>query len=72
MHRLFGLILLVLGTVLLVWGLDASHSVGSQISKVFSGAPTEKSIWLVIGGAAAGLVGLGLLVIPRGDRSPRV
>ncbi len=38
-------------------GLDASDSAGSQLSRFFTGTPTDKSMWLLIGGAAAVTVG---------------
>lgn len=53
--------LLAVGVVLIVYGLKASDSFGSDVSRFFTGSPTNKSIWLLIGGAlsaAAGLAGL--------------
>jgi hypothetical protein len=53
---------LVVGIILIVWGLNASDSVSSSFSRFFTGSPTDKSMWLLIGGAAAGAFGLvGLL-----------
>ena len=51
MNRSLGIALLVIGIILLMYGLDSSASFVSSISKFFSGAPTNKSILLlVIGG----------------------
>lgn len=53
--------LLVVGVVLLVLGLIASDSVSSDFSRLFTGGPTDKTVWLLIGGGlctVAGLVGL--------------
>lgn len=61
MSRILGIALLIAGIVLLIYGLDASQSFGSSVSKFFNGAPTNKSIaLLVIGGivSAAGFLSL--------------
>jgi hypothetical protein len=62
MNKAIGIALLVVGVILLVWGVNASESVGSKISETFTGSPTDKSIWLIIGGVVSGITGLGLLV----------
>ena len=62
MNKALGIALLVVGVILLIWGINASESVGSQISETFSGHPTDKTIWLIIGGVVSGLTGLGLLL----------
>ena len=62
MNKALGIALLIVGVILLVWGVNASESVGSEISKTFTGSPTDKSIWLVIGGVVSGITGLGLLI----------
>jgi hypothetical protein len=54
------------GIVLLVFGFNASHSISSDVSRFFTGNPTDKSIWFLVGGAAA--VILGLVVAIRGGR----
>jgi len=53
------LALLVLGIVLLVLGVIESDSVSSSFSRLFTGEPTDKAIWLLIGGGLAAAVGLG-------------
>ncbi|MFA4992726.1 MAG: DUF3185 family protein [Candidatus Omnitrophota bacterium] len=54
--------LLVIGVILLAFGLNAYHSASSDLSRFFTGAPTDKALWLLIGGVAAGIVGfLGLV-----------
>jgi hypothetical protein len=56
-----GLIFLVAGVALLIWGISGAESVGSSISKIFSGTPTDKSMWLIIGGAVSALLGSVML-----------
>ena len=58
MNRSTGIALLVVGVVLLVMGFSAAESLSSEISKFFSGTPTNKSIWLIIGGVACLVMGL--------------
>jgi len=66
MNNLLGLTIFAIGIVLLVLGFNASQSFNSDVSRFFSGHPTDKSMWLLIGGAAAVVVGLVLSV--RGVR----
>lgn len=58
MNKAISLALLVAGIILIVYGVTASDSVASSLSRTFTGSPTDKTIWLLIGGAAAALVGL--------------
>jgi len=68
MNRLISLALLVAGIILLIYGANASDSIGSSFSRFFTGNPTDKTVWLIIGGAAATAVGaVGLL---RGTKAP--
>jgi hypothetical protein len=58
MNKGISLALLVAGIVLIVYGISASNSVGSSFSRMFNGSPTDKTIWLLVGGAVAAIVGL--------------
>jgi hypothetical protein len=61
MTRILSLALLVAGIVMLVLGLIESDSVASDFSRLFTGEPTDKAVWLLVGGGLsliAGLVGL--------------
>jgi len=60
MRAMMGLLIVTMGVILLLYGLDASDSFFSNVSRLFSGAPTDKSIWLMVGGVLAVLVGLGV------------
>lgn len=53
--------LLVAGVVLVVLGVNAMNSPSSDISRIFTGAPTDRATGMLVGGIAmlvAGLVGL--------------
>ena len=58
MNRPVSLILLVVGIILVIYGINASTSVGSDVSRAVTGTPTDKSMWLLIGGAVIAIVGL--------------
>jgi hypothetical protein len=59
MNRIASLALIILGVVLLAWGWDAYHSLGSGVSRLVTGAPTDRSVWLLVGGGLALVAGLG-------------
>lgn len=62
MNRGIAVALLVGGIVLAIFGISAADSFSSDVSRFFSGHPTDKAMWMLIVGAAAVAVGLfGLL-----------
>lgn len=61
MNRAASLGLLVVGIVLIIFGINASTSLGSDVSKFFTGSPTDKAVWMLIGGIAATVIGLVLM-----------
>jgi len=64
MNRALGLALLAAGIVLIVFGINASNSVGSGFSRFFTGSPTNKTVWFLVGGIVA-VVGGGALTVRR-------
>jgi hypothetical protein len=69
MYKVIGLGLLALGVVLLVMGFNSADSIGSHFSRFFTGNPTDKSIWLILGGVVSILLGGGGLIASRGQPS---
>lgn len=59
MNRTMSIALLVVGIVLLVYGISASESFASDVSRFFQGTPTDKAIWLTIVGAVLAAIGAG-------------
>lgn len=68
MNKGLSLVLLVVGVVLLVLGVIASDSISSDFSRLFTGEPTDKTLWLLIGGGVAAIIGLGGLGMGRASR----
>jgi len=58
-----GMVFLIVGIALLVWGYQTYESLGSQVEEVFTGSPSEKAIWLM--GAGALCSALGALFLLR-------
>ena len=67
MNKIISLVLLVGGIALIVYGINASDSISSSFSRFFTGNPTDKTMWLLIGGTAATVV--GLVGVLRGSKS---
>ena len=65
MNKLIGLVLLAGGVVLMIYGISASDSFTSDVSRFFTGSPTDKAIWMTIGGIAAIIIGLFGLLRPQ-------
>jgi LPXTG-motif cell wall-anchored protein len=65
MQSTVGMALLVVGVVLIIFGMQASASLSSRLSELFTGAPSDRTIWLLVAGVVAAILGLGLLLIGR-------
>ena len=63
MTRALGLALLAVGIVLIIWGINASESFISDVSRFFTGQPTDRSMWLTLGGIAATIFGTVLSLL---------
>ena len=66
MNKGIGLALLAIGIVLIIFGLNATDSFSSDVSRFFTGSPTDKSMWLLLGGIAATIVG-SVMSLRRGS-----
>jgi hypothetical protein len=58
MNRAFSFALLAVGILLIVLGINASNALSSDISRFFTGSPTDKAVWLLAGGVVAAVIGL--------------
>ena len=60
-NKLIGLVLVIVGVVLILWGVQMYGSFGSELSRAFSGSPTDKTIGAFIVGAVSLVAGLFLV-----------
>ena len=58
MNKAVALALLAGGILFIIFGVNAAQSFSSDISRFFTGSPTDKAIWMLVGGAAASIVGV--------------
>ncbi len=58
MNKSLSLALLVGGIILLIFGIGAADSFSSDVSKFFTGSPTNKAVWMMVGGVVLAIVGL--------------
>lgn len=54
MNKITSLAIFAAGVILLAFGLNSADSAASTVSEVVTGAPTDKSIWLIV----LGVIGL--------------
>ena len=66
MNKALPIALLVGGIILIVLGVQASNSFGSDVNRFFTGNPTDKAMWMLIGGAVAAVAGLTMTL--RGSK----
>ena len=69
MNRTAGLGILILGIILITWGVNASDSVASSFSRIFTGSPTNKAVYLVIVGTLLSAMGAGAVLRPPAPRT---
>jgi len=67
MDKTISLAMLAGGILLVIFGVNASNSFSSDISRIFTDAPTDKAIWMLVGGIVVTVIGaMGLL---RGSKN---
>jgi hypothetical protein len=66
MNKAIALALLAGGILLIIFGVNESHSFGSDVNRFFTGNPTDRSMWMLVGGAVAAAVGLTMTL--RGSK----
>jgi len=58
MHKIIGVILVVVGVYLLMKGHDLSGTIPSEVKGLFTGSPSQKVTYYYLGGALCCAVGL--------------
>ena len=64
MQKVTGIIFIAIGIFLLLWGRKIADSVGSQVQQVFTGAPTDRAMYLYIGGIVLVILGIAQMFWP--------
>jgi len=65
---IIGIVALVVGGALLVIGINASNSVVDQVSSTFLGRFTQATTWYIVGGLAAAVFGVLMIVLGLGGK----
>lgn len=68
MNKAISLALLVGGLILIIYGVSAADSIGGRFTRFFTGSPTDETVWMLLGGIVATIVGAGGLL--RGSKNP--
>jgi hypothetical protein len=66
--RAIGIVLIVLGAGLLIFGMMESDGLGAQINEMFTGSPPDRVIMMMIGGAISLALGIFLTIYRAGAK----
>lgn len=66
--RVLGIVVLVIGLVLLGFGLNSTSSAADSIKEGVTGRYTDKTMWYLIGGGALAVLGAASAFLGRGTR----
>lgn len=61
MKQTIGILFLVIGAGILVWGYRESQTIKGQIHQVFSTSTNNRVTWMYVGGAVLVTAGVGLV-----------
>jgi TRAP-type C4-dicarboxylate transport system permease large subunit len=67
--RVIGIVLIVLGAGLLLFGFMEADGLGAQINEMFTGSPPDRVIMMIIGGAISLALGIFLSVYRGGAKT---
>lgn len=67
-RRVLGLGLAAIGGGLIFYGLKAADALGSRVTELWTGRPSDESLAFLVGGAALAVVGLGLALKGAGPQ----
>lgn len=67
MNRVLACVLLSIGSVLVIYGLNVLPSVVDALARLLAGRPPEQALWFLLAGTVIIAVGIGsFLIAPRG------
>ena len=58
MQKFIGVLCLVVGSIFLIGGRKIADSFGPEVQPIFNGAPTDRAVYIYIGGLVLALVGV--------------
>jgi uncharacterized membrane protein YidH (DUF202 family) len=67
MNKSISIVILAVGVLLIVFGISATDSFSSDVSRFFTGSPTNKAIWLLIAGVVVSVI--GAMGLGRGSKA---
>jgi len=56
-NKLTGIALLLVGGLLVLWGYNEAESLGSHLTRLYSGNPTQNALYYYIGGGVCLVLG---------------
>jgi len=62
-RRILGVVLLVIGALLLYFGYQKTEAVTEKAKQTITGDYTDRTMFYLIGGAAAGIAGIALIAL---------
>ena len=65
MLRAVGIALIIVAAILLIWGLQTTNSIASELEEFVTGSPSEKAIILIAGGVVVLVIGLVMALRPK-------
>jgi hypothetical protein len=68
MNKALGITMLAVGIALMIFGINESESFRSDVTRFFTGNPTDKSMWLLIAGIGTAVLGF-FLTLTRSAKS---
>jgi len=68
-NQIISIGLLTGGIALLIFGINAAGSFSSEVSEVFTDTPTDKSMWMIVGGIILAVMGAFGTLRFRGSRT---
>jgi hypothetical protein len=57
MNKALSIAFLIVGVILLIYGINAHDSLASSAKEALTGSPTDKSLWLIVLGVIGIVVG---------------